>query len=280
MPGVCILTDSTAQFTAASFPGQELVSVIPLHIYYKDHRYVDGKDLKISDLPPSARNPSSPVLQPPSPDEFRQIFLRLGNEYDEIIAILLTPNLNRALPNAREAEYSLGWAPVTLIDSQTTGVGLGLLVQAAAEAAQEGASGLEIKRFILNQVSRVYSIYCVQSLTYLSQAGHLDIAQAVVGEMLGVLALFILENGNLVPVQKARNVRQLVDLLYEFAFEFGNLKHIALDRGLISFENEARILRERIGSDFPSTPYSEHILGPALACIFGPRSIGLVAMEE
>ena len=280
MPGVCILTDSTAQFPAASFPGQELVSVIPLHIQFNNRRYVDGKDLKISDLPLTARNPSSPVAQPPSPEEFRQAFQGLGNDYDEIIAILLSPNLSLVLLNAREAITTMGWAPVTLIDSQTTGVGLGLLVQAAAEAAHQGASGLDIKRFIHNLVAHVYTVFCVQSLTYLSQADHLDAAQAVVGEMLGVIALFILENGRLIPVQKARNVRHLVDLLHEFIYEFGDLRHIALTRGVISFENEARSLRERISSDFPSTPYSEHIMGTALASILGPRSLGLVAMED
>jgi DegV family protein with EDD domain len=279
MPGVCILTDSTAQFTAASFAGQELVSIIPLHIQYKNQSYVDGKELKITDLPQSSRSPSSPVAQPPSPEEFRQAIQHLGNNYDEIIAILLAPNLNRALANAQEAIHLMGWAPVTLINSQTTGVGLGLLVQAAAEAAQEGASGLEIKRYMHNLVSHIYTIFCVQSLTYLSKTGHLDMAQAIVGEMLGVFALFLLENGNLVPVQKARNVRHLADLMHEFVFEFGDLKHIALDRGVIFFENEARSLRERIGNDFPTTPYSEHIIGTALACILGPRSIGLVAME-
>jgi DegV family protein with EDD domain len=280
MPGVCLLTDSTAQFPAASFPGQELVSVIPLHIKFNGRRYADGKDLKMTDLPPSASDPSSPVAQPPSPEEFRQFFQRLGDDYDEIIAILLSPNLSPVLPNAQEAVNTMGWAPVTLIDSQTTGVGLGLLVQAAAGVAHEGAPGLEIKRFIHNLVAHIYTVFCIQSLTYLSQAGHLDAAQAVVGEMLGVIALFILENGRLIPVQKARNVRHLVDLLHEFIFEFGDLKHIALTRGVISFENEARSLRERIGSDFPSTPYSEHIMGTALASILGPRSLGLVAMED
>jgi DegV family protein with EDD domain len=280
MPGVCILTDSTAQFTASSFPGQELVSIIPLHIEYENLQYVDGKDLKISDLPHSARGSASPVARPPSPEEFRQVFQHLGNEFDEILAILLAPDLNPALASAQEAIHSLGWAPVTLINSQTTGVGLGLLVQAAAGAAADGASGLEIKRFIHNLVSHVYTIFCVQSLTYLPKIGHLDSAQAIVGEMLGMLALFVLENGHLVPVQKARNLRHVVDLLHEFILEFGDLQHIALDRGVISFENEARSLRERISTDFPATPYTEHIFGTALGCILGPLSIGLVAMEK
>jgi DegV family protein with EDD domain len=280
MPGVCILTDSTAQFPTTSFPGQELVSVIPLNIQFNGLRYSDGKDLKIGDLPLSARDPSSPTALPPTPEDFRQIFVKLGSEYDQIVAILLSPNLSLVIQNAQQAISLMGWAPVTLIDSKTTGVGLGLLVQAAAEAAQEGASSLEVKRFIHSRIAHIYTVFCIQSLTYLSQAMHLDPAQAVVGEMLGVIALFLLENGRLVPVQKARNLRHLSDLLHEFILEFGDLQHIALSRGVIPFETEARSLRERICQDFPSTPYSEHIMGTALASILGPRSLGLVAMED
>jgi hypothetical protein len=75
-------------------------------------------------------------------------------------------------------------------------------------------------------------------------------------------------------------VRNLVEILHEFIIEFGDLKHIALSRGVVPFDNEARSLREHIYTDFPTTPYSEHILGSALASILGPRSLALVAMED
>jgi fatty acid-binding protein DegV len=110
-------------------------------------------------------------------------------------------------------------------------------------------------------IPHVYTIFCNQSLSYLQLSGQLDPAQALVGEMLGITPFFILENGRLTPVQKARSTRHLVDTFHEFITEFIHLKHIALLQGLPPFINEARALHERIQENFPTTPFSEHILG-------------------
>ena len=281
MSRICILTDSTAQFPTPNFFGHELVNVISMHIQLDGRIYADGKDLKAINLPVSAHSSLHPQALPPTPEEFIQAFTSLGRKYNEIIAILISSQLCSAVANAQEAVEAIkGPASIHVIDSQTTAVGLGLLVQAAAEAAQNDFGSLRISRLVRGLVPRIYTVFCLQSLTYLYHSGHLDPAQAIVGEMLGVTPFFILESGRLVPIQKVRNSRHLVDALHEFIAEFGNLKHIALVQGVPPFEQEARNLKERINGDFPSATFSEHTLGAALATILGPRCLGVVAMEH
>jgi len=278
---VCILTDSTAQFPMIGFPGQELVNIIPMHLLLDGQFYPDAREIKISNLPGSARNGSDPRAIPPTPEEIGQFFTALGHKYHEIITILTSSHLAQTFNYAQQAtELVRGPATVHLIDSQTTAVGLGLLVQAAALAAVNGLTATQINRLIRGLVPRVYTVFCVQSLTYLYRSGHLDVAQAVVGEMLGVTPFFILEYGRLVPIQKIRSPRHLVDVLHEFVSEFSNLKHIALVHGTPSYEQESRNLRERIEITFPKVSFSEHTMSTALAAILGPRSLGLVAMEQ
>ena len=65
-------------------------------------------------------------------------------------------------------------------------------------------------------------------MTYLYQSGFIGDAQALVGEMLGLLPIYTLEEGRLTPVEKARNYRQLIDFMQEFIDEFSDLYHIAL----------------------------------------------------
>jgi DegV family protein with EDD domain len=280
MARVCILTDSTAQFPQPLFPGQELVSILPLRFQLAGQSLKDGNGLSLNDLPASARYSAGAISLPPSLDDFHQAFLGLQDQCYEVIAILASAQLIPVVPRAQEAAaHSPGSLPVSVIDSQTSGIGLGLVVQSAAEAARAGASTAEIKRFIRKQIGHVYTLFTLQSLTYLALAGHLDPAQALVGEMLGITSVYILENGRLIPIQKARNNRHLLDLLHEFVSEFGDLKHIALLKGTLPFEAEARSLRERIGLSFPTAPYSEHTMNTALAGIIGPRSLGLVAVE-
>lgn len=281
MSRICILTDSTAQFPAPAFPGHDLVNIIPLHIRIESQIFTDGKDIKTGNLPPSSRSSSGPFVIPPTQEEFSQAYLTLGRKYNEIITIVLSSHLNTTYAIAQEAASSVrGPASIHIIDSQTTAVGLGLLVQAAAEAALEGENSAYINRLVRGLVPRIYSVFCLQSLSYLYHSGHLDPAQAMVGEILGVMPFYILENGHLVPIQKVRSPRHLVDILHEFISEFDNLKHIALIQGIPPFEQEARNLRERINGNFPTASFSEHTLGAALATILGPHSLGVIAMEH
>lgn len=281
MPRVCILTDSTAQFTVPSFPGLDLVNVIPLRVQLNEHIFLDGKDLKAANLAQNEPSDAGPLALPPSQEDFRQAFTNLAHKYNEIIAILHSSHLSPTFAAGLEAASLVrGPASIHFIDSQTTAVGLGLIVQAAAEAAEAGATSTRISRLVRGLIPRIYTVFCVQSLSYLFRSGHLDPEQAIVGEMLGMTPFFILESGRLVPIQKVRNSRHLVDILHEFISEFGNLKHIAIVQGVPPFEQEARILRDRINTNFPNATFSEHTLGAALATILGPRSLGVVAMEN
>jgi len=120
----------------------------------------------------------------------------------------------------------------------------------------------------------------VRGLTYLERVGTLDPAQAAVGEMLGLIPVFVLEKGRLVPVQKIRHARQLVDSFFEFVFEFDRIHHLALIQGVPSYPQEKKILRERIEAEFPNIVISEHIVNPSLAAILGPHTIGVFVWEE
>lgn len=51
MGQVLILTDNSAQFPTASFPGHDLVHVIPIHIQIDDEYYESGKGIRPHDLP-------------------------------------------------------------------------------------------------------------------------------------------------------------------------------------------------------------------------------------
>jgi DegV family protein with EDD domain len=218
-------------------------------------------------------------MAPPSVAEFQDRFEFLSRESDEIITLLHSSQLSPAVKNAEQAAQGLrGRLELPVFDSQTAGVGLGMLVQAAAAAALQGIPPAQIMEDLRRQSQRIYSIFCLQSLSYLAAGGHLDPVQALVGEMLGITPLALLENGSLAIIQKARSPRHLADLLVEFIAEFENLQNLALVRGRLSFEISS--LRERLQVYFPDVSFTEHTLGSSLGAILGPRSLSLIAMEN
>jgi DegV family protein with EDD domain len=279
MPQVCILTDSSIQFTSSSFPGHELVTILPLRVQLNQQYSRDGIELTLPMLPSSAKNGVDPRVLSPDQGEFYLALDALGKEYEHILVIMLSASLNQSIASAHDICQSLhSSAGVHIIDSQATSVGLGLIVQAAAEAARQEMGIADIKRMLNKLIPHVYTIYCTQSLTYLSHSGQIDPAQALVGEIMGVTAFFIMERGRLIPVQKARNARNMVDIFEEFIMEFGDLRYIAMIQGVPPFTAEIRALRERIHERYPDTPYSEHLMGTAVATMLGPRSLGLVTL--
>ncbi|MBE0696916.1 MAG: DegV family EDD domain-containing protein [Anaerolineaceae bacterium] len=278
---ICILTDSTAQFPQLGFPGLNNVRVVSYGIELNGRLFEEGQDLKTNDLPQTANEILRPRLIAPSVEKFRELFTNLGQHYSEIITILSSANLTRAYENAQQAQKSVqGRVRISLIDSQTTSVGLGLLVQTAAETAALGKSALDIERIVRSMIPHTYMMLCTPGLSYLHYAGFTDQAQAFVGEMLGLMPIFTLEEGQISAVEKVRNARGLVDFMQEFILEFDELLHIAFIQSVPGLTHEARLMREHVQNSFSQTPFSEHSINLPLAILIGPRSVGLVVVEK
>jgi DegV family protein with EDD domain len=278
---ICILTDSTAQFPQLGFPGRNNVRVVTYGVEVNGHLYEEGQEFKTNDLPQTANDILHPRLIAPSVEKFRELFTSLGQHYPNIISIFSSATLTRAYENAQQAQKSVqGRVKVSIIDSQTTSVGLGLLVQTAAEAAAQGKSAFEIERTIRSMIPHTYMMLCTPGLSYLHYAGIIDQAQAFVGEMLGLLPIFTLEEGQVSAVEKVRNTRSLVDFMQEFILEFDDLLHIAFIQSVPGLAHEARLMREHVQNSFSQTPFSEHAINLPLATLVGPRSLGLVVVER
>ncbi len=272
MPDICILTDSTAQFTRPNFPGHEQVYIIPFHLLPTDLQ-AGSKN--------QPRSEPAPHLLPPTPQEFLSYFTQLGLNHSTVLVLTLSSFLGPALKNAQQAVglYN-SHASIQIIDSQTTAVGLGLLVQAAAEAVARNASFREIEHWLRAAIPRVYMLFCIPELTYLAGTGYLAHSQAMVGEMMGLLPIFTVEDGRLTPMQKVRTQRHLFESFQEFMEEFENPSHIALMYGANHVTIRTRPLRAYVQENFPKTPFSEHPISAHVAGLFGPQSIGLVVMEK
>jgi len=279
MGSICIVTDNTAQFTQPSYSGRNIITIVPLEIRLSGSAQ-DTNVFKAGNLPFSADDALHPELISPTPEEFKQLFISLSQRFDQIFGLFLSSSLNDCYEHARQAVTSLhGNNTISLIDSQTTSIGLGFLVQAAAEALAHGMSLVEVEHLIRSLVPHIYSAFCTPSLSYLFYAGFLDQAQAIVGEMMGMLPIFSLEEGKLTPMEKVRNRRHTIDFYQEFMDEFDHLQHIALLQSASPNVQEARLLREHVQMEFPKISFTEHTINLPLATLLGPSASGLFLLE-
>ncbi|MEX2160335.1 MAG: DegV family protein [Anaerolineales bacterium] len=276
MSPVCIVSDSTALFPNPVFPGRSLTHLLPAA--WKGSQPLSER-LKAGDFPPSLKSGEAPVLAVPTAAEFEKLFRQLAAHYDSVLAILHAGRFSGTAAAAQEAAAIVhGTVPVRVIDSNTVSLGLGFIVQAAAEAAEGGMPLADLDLYARSLIPKVYGLLCIPGLTYLHRGGYVNPSQALVGEYLQITQVYALEEGQLVPSQKARNTRHLVDVLFEFLSEFEDLRHIALMQGAPPFEAETRALRERLNEERRTIPISEQIINAPFASFIGPHSLGVFAL--
>ncbi len=244
--------------------------------------YENGKDLKPTELPPLPGESQKPQVIQPSADQILQFFNTIEDErsYDRILAILTSSQLSPLFTLVKEALKTYpSRLQVQLIDSQSTSIGLGFLVQSAVEGVSKNLSFIEVEHLVRSLIPRIYAIFCTPGLSYLAQANIVDPSQAIVGEMLGLLPIFALEEGHLTPLEKLRNHRQVLDSFQEFLDEFEFLQHIALVQSVNPNSQDGRLLREHAQDNFSRTPFTEHSINLALATLLGPQTTGLFVVE-
>ena len=271
MSSIGILTDSTVQFSYPNFPGSKRVHTIPFKLQ------VDEQSAQRSQ---AWRNPLERLVAP-SQQEFMQVYSQLSCKYDTLLVLTISGMLSLAYSLALSASLTYNnHATIEVIDSQTTGLGLGFLVQAAAAAAVSGASLVEIEQRLRVLIPRIYMLFCIPELSYLANSGYIQNSQALVGEILGMLPIFVIEEGRLTPMEKVRTQRHLFEAFQEFMNEFSAPGHIALVRGVNRNAIRSRPMLQYIRETFPETPFSEHIATPHQNALFGPQSTGLVVIEK
>jgi DegV family protein with EDD domain len=270
MPNVCILTDGTAQFTHSNYLGHDRVFVIPFGLQTitpQENLTRSGEGL-------------SPQLIPPSPKDFIDFYYRLSHTFDIIFVLTLSSRLVSISKYALSvSQQYVNHINIIVIDSLTTGVGLGLVVQAAAAEAVKGVSIAELERKIRAYLPRIYMICCIPDLQFLAQSSYMRYSQALVGKMMGMLPIFSIEEGRLTLIEKARTQRHLFESYLEFIDEFNALAYIGLVSGSSQGNMHTKPLRQHIRANFPQTPFGEHAMNAQLAALLGPNSTGLVILD-
>lgn len=282
MKSVCILTDSSIQFPQPTFAGRNLVKIIPLTVDFSATHPDKPKITRANEFPPHADGFFPPRLVIPSEESLAQYLIspETNLPYDQILAIVTSSSICGLYDRLQSvAKAWLGKCTIQVIDSLTTSVGLGVIVQSAAEKFARGESFTEVEKAIRGLLPHIYSILCTPNLSYLYQSGIIDIAQAVVGEMLGFLPVYVLEEGKLSPLEKVKNQRQVIDLYQEFMDEFDHLQHIALLQSASANPQIGRLLREHAAANSPKVPFTEHNINLTLATLFGPQASGITVVE-
>jgi DegV family protein with EDD domain len=281
MSRVRIVTDSTIRFSNPSFLDRYDIVLAPITVHYGTAIVEDGPDADLREMRRLSENcRETPTTSPPSPEYLARIYTQLQSKTDQILSIHTSSGLSNIVTNANIARQQfLGRLNIQVIDSQTTSIGLGLLVQAASEAAARGENLDTLVHIVRGMIPRLYMVFFLDDLFYLEQNNLISRSQAILGNMLGIVPFLTMEEGRMIPMEKVRSRSRAIEKLIEFVCEFTSVEHLAILQSKTSPSQESLSIVDRLRAFYPSIPISTTCYGPIISMYVGLNSIGVAVLE-
>jgi len=167
-------------------------------------------------------SPDLPTTSQPSVGDFVTVYEPLVAAGRHVVSVHLARGLSGTYESAQEAARAVAVAGhpgrVRVVDGQTGAGGLGLLVVAAARAAEAGATSAEVVDEIERARATLDIWFSLDTLEYLRRGGRIGAAQAFVGAALKVKPILTFGT-EIAPVARVRTHRRayarMVDYLRE-----------------------------------------------------------------
>jgi DegV family protein with EDD domain len=213
----------------------------------------------------------------PAPEQFARTYRRLLDDgADGVVSVHLSAGLSGTVEAARLAAVDLG-GRVEVVDSRSTGMGLGFPAIAAATAAEEGADLAGVRDAALAAVARTTMWFYVDTLEFLRRGGRINAAEALLGTALSVKPIMHMPDGAIVLREKVRTASRGIARLVDLAVEAAGDDEVDLGVHHLAAPQRAEALRAaltaRLGERVHDTYVSEagavvaaHA-GPGLACV-------------
>jgi DegV family protein with EDD domain len=272
---VRVVTDSTAYLSADRSAG---VTVVPLIVTISGRDGLEGVDVSPDEVARALAERRAPVTTSrPAPAEFTQAYQAL---FDAGATGIVSVHLSKALSGTHDSAVQAAEefdGRVLVVDSATTGMGLGFVALGAATEAAAGGSLEAVRDAAAGAAGRTSTLFYVDTLEFLRRGGRISAASALLGTALSVKPILHMVDGTVVLKEKvrtsARALARLADLAVEAAGESDvdiAVQHLAAaDRA----EALHTVLHDRLGVRIRSGCVLE--VGAAVAAHTGPGVIGV-----
>jgi DegV family protein with EDD domain len=261
------------------------ITIVPLYIEIGGETYRDGIDIDVDEVYHElAHGREIPKTSVPPPTDFIKVYNDLAVETDQIISIHLSFGYSGTYNVASLAKsYLDDRCRVEVIDSNSASIGLGLMVIAAAKAAQEGKNLDQIVDLVHQIMPRVRVFGKNDNFPYILQGRRLRLTKLLI--VLGKIsmALHIKLLGEIYNGGKVRSPAFVVGLqmalnrLRRWAKSCGDIKELAIAYSTIP--QEAEMLAECLEPLFPR----ERILISRFGCVtstyLGPGTLAMALIQ-
>ena len=252
------------------------VTIVPAYVLFGEESFRQGIDINPTQFYARLQSSSQlPSTSQPTPRDFAERLEPLVNAGDQVVCITVPQQLSGTYNSAMQAASQFDDGAVTVIDAGTASVGHMLQVIAAAEdAAAPDATAESVAGAASARAVSGFSLAMVDTLEYLQRGGRIGKAQAFMGSILKVKPILKVANGEVLPVDRPRNVRRGLQRLEELVREQGG----SVSKLAVAYTTDAapaEEIRNRL-SDLvsPENAYTSQV-GSAIGTHVGPGAIAV-----
>ncbi|MGI6498487.1 MAG: DegV family protein [Oscillospiraceae bacterium] len=206
-----LITDSTSDLPLAELDAQN-ITMLSLKVSFGQEEFLDKRTITneafYEKLAQSETLPQTTLL---SIGAFQEVFDRFPD--DDIVVLPISAKLSGTFQSALAAKELTGRDNIYVVETGTVSIGLGLLVQRAAQLNEAGMPASEIASHISEIADRVRMFAMVDTLKYLVKGGRLSGMQGFLGEMLQIKPVISILHGEVLNVAKARGTKGAIQAL-------------------------------------------------------------------
>ena len=276
---VKIVTDSAADIPSAIV--RELgIIVVPAYVNFGTKTYRDGVDINCDEFYHKlSSGPVYPSTSQATPSDFAAVYRKLANETDEIISIHMSDKFSGTFSSAQRGKAQAAIkGNITMIDSGTITMALGIIVMSAARLALLNRSPAEIVDNIQQGIINTRLLGTFDTLKYLARGGRIGKGKALLGSILNVKPVVTIRDGAISPVGNFRTRTKAVDKLVAMVQGASDAQELAIVHS--TTPNEAQNLKIRLSSFVDINHIYIARLGPAIGVHTGPGTLVLVIRDS
>jgi DegV family protein with EDD domain len=279
-PAVAVVTDSTACLPAdlANDPARRL-TVVPLAVVVNGVPGLETVDVDSATVAEALNTRRAAVTTSrPSPEAFAEVYRRLLDAgAPAVLSVHLSAKLSGTYDAATLAAAEFDGA-VSVVDTQSTGMGLGFPALAAAASAASGAGLPEVRQAALDAVGRTSTLFYVDTLEFLRRGGRMGAAAALLGTALSVKPILHTTDQGVVVREKVRTASRALARLVDMADEAAGSSVVDVAVHHLAAPDRADALlttvKERLGERLRGAYLTE--VGAVVGAHVGPGMVAVV----
>jgi DegV family protein with EDD domain len=218
-----------------------------------------------------------PSTAAPAPGMAKQRIRQQLEKAEHVVAFTVASQFSSIYNIVRLAAQEVDPERVTVYDSGTVSMGLGWIVAAAAQVAEQGGGVDDVLAAAKSARERTRLYAAIDTLEYLRRGGRVNTLVASLGTLLQIKPIIDVRDGAVTTAQRARTMSRARQVLLDLAHQQMPLERLAVLH--TDFPDGAASLRQELADIAPAETLIVDVT-TAIGAHIGPGAVGIATVKK